>query len=344
MTTHYIILAINPGSTSLKLAVYENDREIAAGVVNRLEVAAIDEWLQSNHLAEARWSAVVGRGGLLPPLESGTYAINDAMLADLKAERRGRHASNMGAPLAHALAKRAGCPAFIVDPVSVDELIPEARVSGLAGIERESLSHALNAKAVARRYAQECGRAYHQLRLIVAHLGSGISVSAHRNGRMIDVNNPREEGPFSAERSGSLPTLAILRKAIDEGWTFADAERRLFREGGIHSYFSTRDVASILEKERAGDKQAQLVLDAMLHQIVKEVGAMAGVLHGDVDAVLVTGGMARAPRLTDVLQRQLRWIAPVHVYAGEDELRALAEGALRVLTGAEAAREYLERQ
>lgn len=344
MTPHHLILAINPGSTSLKLAAYENERLLAAGAVARLDVAAIDEWLQQNDLAEARWSAVVGRGGLLPPLESGTYAVNDAMLADLAAARRGEHASNLGAPLAGAIASRTGCPAFIVDPVSVDELIPEARLSGLAGVERESLSHALNAKAVAKRYAQESGRVYQQLRLIVAHLGSGISVSAHRNGRMIDVNNPREEGPFSAERSGSLPTLALVREAIAEGWTFADAERRLFRAGGIYSYFGTRDVASVLEREQGGDRQAQLVIDAMLHQIVKEVGAMAGVLHGDVDAVLITGGMARAARLTGVLQRQLRWIAPVHVYAGEDELRALVEGALRVLTGAEVAREYLKRE
>lgn len=333
------ILAINPGSTTIKLALFRNDAQLASGTVPHGTVTqeAIQAWLDDNGHGVQRLDAVVGRGGLLPPLQSGTYAVNQAMLDDLHAARRGQHASNMGGIIAHAIAARAGCPAFIVDPVSVDELIPEARISGFAGIERESLSHALNSKAVAKRYARECGRPYEQLNLVVAHLGSGISVSAHLHGRMIDVNNSREEGPFSAERCGSVPVLALVCKAIREKWTEQQAERKLFCEGGVFSYLGTHDVANILDRD---DEETRLVLRAMLHQIIKEVGAMAAVLDGQVDAVLITGGMAHAGVIAQELERRLRWIAPVRVYPGEDELRALAEGALRVLRGAEAARSY----
>lgn len=344
------ILVINPGARSTKAAVYEcaaealrvdlihTDADLAAytgePVLQQLplRVAALDRWLSAHARNGSEWSAVVARGGLLPPLESGAYRVTDAMLADLRAASRGEHAANLGAFLAREFAMRAACPALVADPVSVDELADVARVSGLAGLERESLSHALNAKAVARRHAAAQGRRYEELRLIVAHLGSGISVSAHVNGRMVDVNNSREEGPFSADRCGGLPVLALLNRAISEGWSAGDAERHVFREGGVYSYLGTRDLAVVVERA-ATENEVRRILDAMIYQIKKEVGALAAVLDGHVDAVLLTGGMANAAAIAGPLAQQLSWIAPVSVYPGEDELRSLAEAAQRVLRG-----------
>jgi butyrate kinase len=352
------VLAVNPGSTSTKVAVYDGtkviveaavghgDGELAAyrnrAILDQLEmrVEAVLGALGAAGVEPVSLAAVVGRGGLLRPLASGTYRVSDAMLADLRAARRGEHASNLGAFLATRLAEPAGCPAFIVDPVSVDEWDDVARLSGLDGLDRECLSHALNTKAVAKRFAGEVGRAYDDLRLVVVHLGSGISVSAHRQGRMVDVTNSREEGPFSAERAGTVPTVRLMERVLHDQLSFDDAERLLFREGGIHSYLGTRDLREVERRMDAGDRRARLVFDAMLYQVRKEAGAMAAVLDGQVDAVLVTGGMAKSDRVAGALSRHLAWIAPVHVHPGEDELRALAEGTLRVLRGEEPAREY----
>lgn len=347
------ILVINPGSASTKLAVFCDGALTQKVVLDHADaqlaltrhdpilaqinfrVAAIAAWLAEIGESETRWDAVAARGGLLKPLSSGTYEVNDEMLHDLREAARGEHASNLGAFLAHAIAKRVGCVAVIVDPVSVDELPEVARFSGLAGLDRVSLSHALNSKAVAKRYAAEIERAYADLRLLVVHLGSGISVSAHAEGRMIDVNNSRDEGPFSTERAGSVPVLTLVLRAIEEGWTSAEAERRLFREGGIFSYLGTRELTEVLRRIEAGGEQARIVLDAMLYQVRKEVGAMAAVLEGAVDAILLTGGMAHAAAVTEPLARSLEWIAPVFVFPGEDEMISLAEGAARVLSGAE---------
>lgn len=349
------VLVINPGSTSTKVAIFRDDVALVEASLKHsdadleasrgapildqlpLRTRAIEDWLSDCEHAHTKWSAVCARGGLLSAVESGTYAIDTLMLEELKLARRGEHASNLGAFLASYFAADADCPAFIVDPVSIDELDDVARVSGLAGLERVALSHALNTKAVAKRYAIELGVDYRKLRLIVAHLGSGVSVSAHRDGRMVDVNNSREEGPFSTERAGSLPTLALVQRAIEEEWTVEEAERRLFREGGIYSYLRTRDLTEILQST---DAYAQLILDAMIYQVCKEIGAMAAVLGGRVAAILLTGGMARAERVTSRIANAVDWIAPVQVYPGEDELRALAEGAQRVLRGDEVAKVY----
>ncbi|HSR41354.1 MAG TPA: butyrate kinase, partial [Longimicrobiales bacterium] len=234
----------------------------------------------------------------------------------------------------------AGCPAHVVDPVSVDEWDDVVRLSGLAGLDRECLSHALNTRAVARRHARAAGASYPELRLVVVHMGSGHSVSAHRDGRMVDVTNSREEGPFSTERAGTVPTVRLVERVLGRGLSFDDAERMLFRDGGIHSYLGTRDLREVEARIDQGDELASRVFDAMVYQLRQAVGAMAAVLDGDVDAVLITGGMARSERLVSTLTPHLMWIAPVHVYPGEEELRALAEGALRVLTGEENAREY----
>lgn len=353
-----LILSINPGSTSTKLAVYEagerrfeavvevrdeeldsfRDRPILDQLDSRL--ASILAVLSEHDVDPVELDATVGRGGLLRPLESGTYRVTDAMLAELRRAPRGEHASNLGAFLARRLAEPAGCPAFIVDPVSVDEWEDVARLSGLDGLDRACLSHALNTKAVAKRHAREVGRPYDELRLVIAHMGSGHSVSAHRDGRMVDVTNSREEGAFSTERAGTVPTVRLVERVLTKGLTLDEAERELFREGGIHSYLGTRDLREVERRIDAGDDRARLVHDAMLYQLRKEVGAMAAVLDGQVDAILLTGGMARSDRLVHSLSAHLEWIATVHVYPGEDELRSLAEGAVRALSGEETARGY----
>jgi len=282
--------------------------------------------------------AVVGRGGLLPALASGTYVVNQDMLEELRLARRGEHAANLGAFLAHGIARKAGVPAYVVDPVSVDEWPERARLSGSAELQRQCLSHALNSKAVAKRYARECGRPYESLRLIVAHLGSGISVSAHENGLMIDVTNSREEGAFSTERAGGVPAMQLVNLCFGGSYTQKQVEALLFREGGLCSYLGTKDLVEVERRVADGEAMAKTVFDAMVYQIAKEIGAMAAVLHGRVNAVLLTGGMARAQRLISLLTEYVSWIAPGKVYPGEDELQALTEGALRVLRHEEKSR------
>ncbi|MCG3118271.1 MAG: Butyrate kinase 2 [bacterium] len=353
------ILVINPGSTSTKLAQFTNavpiltetlrhsDEEMAvfakSPVLAQLDfrLEKILSTLRAHHVDLQNLAAVVGRGGLLKPLESGTYRVNDRMLDDLSRAERGEHASNLGAFSAQSLAEPVPCPAFIVDPVSVDEWPPVARLSGLAGMERECLSHALNTKAIAKRFAHEHSQPYNELRLIVAHLGSGISISAHENGKMIDVTNSREEGAFSTERAGSLPVMKLVELCFSGRFSRQELEAKIFREGGIYSYLGTKDLEEVLRRKLAHDEVAQLVFRAMIYQISKEIGAMAAVLSGQVDAILLTGGMVHAYEMVEALKKRINWIAPVFTYPGEDEMRALAEGGLRVLRGEETAREYL---
>jgi butyrate kinase len=355
----YQILVINPGSTSTKLAQFANeaarftetlrhrDEEMAtfahqpvlAQLDFRLEKILAN--LRAHDVDLQHLAAVVGRGGLLKPLASGTYHINDRMLDDLRRAERGEHASNLGAFIAHKLAAQAKCPAFIVDPVSVDEWPPVARLSGLASLDRECLSHALNTKAIAKRFAREHGQEYSNLRLVVAHLGSGNSISAHEHGKMIDVTNSREEGAFSTERTGSLPVMKLVELCFSGKLTRQEIETKIFREGGIFSYLGTKDLKEVLRRKQAEDKMARLVFTAMIYQISKEIGAMAAALSGMVDAILLTGGMVLAIEVEDALKKRVEWIAPVFCYPGEDEMQALAEGALRLLRGEEKAQDYL---
>ena len=343
------VLAINPGSTSTKIALYVNEcprflksiRHSGAEMneycgrpildqqefrLAHIEAAVAEAGHESKDL-----HAVVGRGGLLPPLASGTYVVNDRMLEELRLAKRGEHASNLGAFLAQSIAQKAHVQAYVVDPVSVDEWPECARLSGSALLERQCLSHALNSKAVAKRYARERGEAYETLRLIVAHLGSGISVSAHENGRMVDVTNSREEGAFSTERAGTVPVMQLVDLCFSGKYTPRQVEALLFREGGLHSYLGTKDLEEVERRVSSGDAMAKTVFDAMVYQIAKEIGAMASVLHGRVDALLLTGGMAHSERLVSDLSQYVSWIAAVCVYPGEDELQALTEGVLRVL-------------
>ncbi len=282
--------------------------------------------------------AVVARGGLLPALASGTYLVNDEMLDQLRLARRGEHAANLGALLANEIAQDINVPAYVVDPVSVDEWPEHARLSGSAQLERQCLSHALNAKAVAKRYARERGESYDSLRLIVAHLGSGISVSAHDNGLMVDVTNSREEGAFSTERAGGVPVMQLVNLCFSGKYTQKQVEALLFRDGGLYSYLGTKDLVEVEHRIATGETRAKIVFAAMVYQIAKEIGAMAAVLRGRVDAVLFTGGMAHSQSLVATLTEYVNWIAPIAVYPGEDELQALVEGALRVLRHEEESR------
>jgi butyrate kinase len=352
------VLAINPGSTSTKFALFLNEQPLFVGnlrhsdtemapfrdrsILDQQQFRAeqIEAALTEAGASIGELSAVVGRGGLLPPLASGTYEVNAGMLEELRLARRGEHASNLGAFLARSLADKAGVKAYIVDPVSVDEWPAIARLSGTALLQRQSLSHALNSKAVAKRYARERGQAYAALRLIVAHLGSGISVSAHQNGRMVDATNSREEGAFSTERAGGVPAMQLLDLCFSGKYTKKQIEGLLCRDGGLQSYLGTKDLLEVERRIDCGDAPAALVFDSMAYQIAKEIGAMAAPLCGKVDAILFTGGMAHSERLVAALSEYVKWIAPITIFAGEDELRALTEGVLRVLRGEEQARQF----
>jgi len=350
------ILVVNPGSTSTKFAVFVNSSALVTANLRHseadltaysgrpiLEQAGFRRELVEGELRRANIdlntiAAVAGRGGLLRPLSSGTYKVDQTMLDELHEAKRGEHASNLGAVIANELAAKIGVEAFIVDPVSVDEWPEYVRLSGSPLLQRECLSHALNTKAVAKRYAAEHKQKYEDLRLIVAHLGSGISVSAHAIGRMIDVTNSREEGAFSTERAGTVPCMKLVELCFSGKYTKREVETLLFREGGIQAYLGTKRIEEVEKRIDAGDHQAVLVYRAMLYQVAKEIGAMATTLEGRVDAILLTGGMTYSPRLTSSLAHFIQWIAPVTVYLGEDELQALAEGVLRVLTGVEEAK------
>ncbi len=347
----YRILAINPGSTSTKVAVFEDEREIlrkniphSAEQLKRFERIAdqkefrtsiVRQALEEAGISPSSLSAVVGRGGLLKPLKSGTYIVNKKMLQDLERAERGEHASNLGAMIAYEIAKEAGVEAYIVDPVSVDELPTIAKITGMAEIEKPVLSHALNTKAVAKRYSKEVTRPYEELRLIVVHLGSGNSVSAHENGRMVDVTNSMEEGSFGMDRAGGVPCMQLLKLAFSGKYEFKVLKKRLFGEGGVYSYLHTKDFREVEERARAGDSRAEAIAEAMAYQIAKDVGAMATVLSGKIDAILITGGIAHSQWFLNKLIPRIEFIAPVKLYPGEDELRALAEGVLRVLRGEE---------
>jgi butyrate kinase len=350
------ILVINPGATSTKIAVFDSETPLFRKILDHRgeDLAAFsrvcDQYeyrrdlicaaLEEEHVALSSLAAVVARGGLLKPVSGGAYAVDEGMLEDLRAASRGQHASNLGAVIAECIAKPLGIPALVVDPVSVDEMDPVARLSGLPELPRQSLSHALNSKAVARTVAAQLGKAYADANLIVAHLGSGVSVTPHRKGRMIDVNNAQEEGPFSPDRCGGLPVLSLIALCYSGTFTKDELIRRVMGSGGMYAYLGTRDLRNAEELADSGDARASLVLNAMAYQVSKEIGAMAAVLSGAVDSIVLTGGMAQSERLVKAITERVSFIAPVVVVPGEGELEALAQGALRVLRGEEPARDY----
>lgn len=343
------ILAINPGSTSTKIGLFADETcllketlrhspsEIAPGLDRedqaRFRRKALTGFLEERALPPENLDAVVVRGGLLKPLASGTYLVDDRVCEDLVSARYGWHASNLGAIIALPMTREYNIPLYTVDPVTVDEFHELARYSGLKGINRLSMSHALNMKAVARRAAADMGRRYEDINLVVAHLGSGISVSAHRRGKMIDVNNANEEGPFSMERTGTLPAPALARLCFEVGVSLESVLRLITSEGGIYSYLGTKDFAAVEEMVASGNEEARLVVEAMAYQVAKEIAAMAAALKGDLDRILITGGMANSKLFTGLVRERVSFIAPLALYPGEEELEALAAGALRVLRG-----------
>ncbi len=350
------ILVINPGSTSTKVSVFEDEREVLSERLDHpreeldrydrlmdqvdMRKEAVLKVLKDAGLSLETFSAIAARGGILPPLESGTYRVNEEMVNYLMNESPVEHASNLAAVIAYDLARPYGIPVFITDPVSVDEFVPEARLSGIPEIERKSLSHALNTKAVARRVSREqLGKDYGDVNLVVAHLGGGISVSAHRKGRMIDVNNANDEGPFSPERTGELPVGDLVRVAFSGKYTKKELNRRYVGRGGLVAYLGTNDLREALEMAKEDDR-AKLVIDAMAYQIAKEIGGMCAILKGDVDAIIITGGMAHNPEFVEKIKSYVYRFAPVFVVPGEFEMLALAQGALRVLRGEERAKEW----
>jgi butyrate kinase len=308
--------------------------------------------LRAAKLNLARLDAVVGRGGLLRPVPAGTYRINDRMLHDALHPAGREHASNLGAVLAHELAAQVGISAWIVDPVSVDEMEPLARISGLPEIERRSFSHALNLKAVARQAARDLGTPYERLNLIGVHLGGGITVSAHRRGSMIDVNQALDgTGPFSPERAGGLPVGDVVRmcygllpvdgdRSRGKRPRYAEVMRTIVGGGGLVAHLGTNDAREVERRIDAGETHARLIYEAMAYQIAHEIGGMAAVLKGEVDGIYLCGGLAYSDRLVDWIVERVAWIAPVRVYPGQFEMAALVHGVLRVLDGIEPAREY----
>lgn len=351
------ILAINPGSTSTKLSLYENKQEVATqtirhtaeelaqfeGIIDQKDFrkqVIIDFMKKEGYKAE-QLEAVVGRGGLLKPIPGGTYLVEKDMLKDLTEEKYNTHASNLGAILAHEIAALAGVEAYIVDPVVVDEMIELARVSGLKGIERRSVVHALNQKAVARKVLAEKGKEYEQSNVIVAHLGGGSSIAAHEKGKMIDVVNGLDgEGPFTPERTGGLPLYDFARMILDEKLDLDDIKKRLAGNGGIKSYLNEIDLRRVIKRIDQGEEDAELYLEAMTYQVAKAIGEMATVLKGNVDFIILTGGAAYGDFVVNHISERVNWIAPVEVMAGEMEMDALHEGVVRVLERKEEARHY----
>ncbi|MDR3589200.1 MAG: butyrate kinase [Negativicutes bacterium] len=353
----YRILAINPGSTSTKLAVFDDTAEIFsqslshsaeeigqfATVIEQMDYRfnTIMDFLAEKGLTPKNFAAVVGRGGLLKPLISGTYQVGSVMLEDLKSGRFGSHASNLGAILAQRIAGLAGCPSYIVDPVVVDELDPVARVSGRPEIKRKSQFHALNQKAVAKRYAAKLGRRYEDLNLIVAHLGGGISVGCHRLGQVVEVNNALDgEGPFSPERAGTVQAGQFAEFILSNRLSLEAVSKQLAGKGGLVAHLGTTDAREVEARIAAGDEEAQNIYQAMIYNIARYIAAAAVPVKGRVDQIILTGGIAYSQLLTDTIKEYVSFIAPVTVIPGENELQALAEGAYRVLSGEEQAKEY----
>ncbi|MDU2664562.1 MAG: butyrate kinase, partial [Clostridium perfringens] len=285
--------------------------------------------------------AVVGRGGMLKPIEGGTYEVNEAMVEDLKVGVQGPHASNLGGILSNEIAKEIGKRAFIVDPVVVDEMEEVARLSGVPELPRKSKFHALNQKAVAKRYAKEHNTSYEDVNLIVVHMGGGVSVGAHRKGRVIDVNNALDgDGPFSPERAGGVPSGELLEMCFSGKYSKEEVYKKLVGKGGFVAYANTNDARDLIKLSQEGDEKGSLIFNAFIYQIAKEIGSMAVVLDGEVDAIVLTGGIAYSDYVTNAINKKVKWIAPMVVYGGEDELLALAQGAIRVLDGVEEAKVY----
>lgn len=350
MEKAFKILTINPGSTSTKVAVFENDKELFSTtlrhsseeigryktILDQLDFRrdVILDAIKQSSIELTELDAVIGRGGLLKPIPSGTYEVNAKMIEDIKERPAGQHASNLGALLAAEIAKLAGVGAYIADPVVVDELQDVARLTGLPELERQSIFHALNQKAVARVYADKIGKPYEELNLVVAHMGGGISIGAHRKGLVVDVNNALDgEGPFSPERAGTMPALAFAKMCMSGEYTLAEIAKKINGKGGVVAHLNTNDMREVENRYNAGDQEAILVANAMAYGVGKFIGQMIAVLKGQVDAVILTGGIAYDRNVVGYIKDMIEPMAQVVVMPGENELEALAMNAQRVLEG-----------
>ncbi|MCE5205625.1 MAG: butyrate kinase [Porphyromonadaceae bacterium] len=358
MGTNTRILVINPGSTSTKIAIYQQEKVIFLKTIKHAPEELrrfgkiteqyeyrkniIYEELKNADVPAETIDAVIGRGGLVKPIASGVYRVNETMRKDLLDCKRGEHASNLGALIAYDIAKMLpSAEAFIADPVVVDELQPLARYSGHPLFERRSIFHALNQKAIARSHAKSIMKKYEDLNLIVVHLGGGITVGAHQKGKVIDVNQGLDgDGPFSPERSGSLPVGQLLKVAFSGLYSYEKMTEMIVGNGGMMAYLGTND-AYVAEREaKDGDEKCLHVMEAMAYQVAKEIGAMATVLKGVVDGILITGGIANSKWFCNMIIERVYRIAPVYVYPGQDEMGALAENALLALNGEIEIKEY----
>lgn len=351
------ILAINPGSTSTKIAVYD-DKELVFKETVEHSTEELDQYeqiqdqfdmrkdsilacLNDRGIKPSELSATVGRGGILPPVQSGAYEVNQVMIDRLKNNPIVPHASNLGALIAHAIAQPMGLPSYIYDSVAVDEMDEIARISGMPEIKRISLSHALNSRAMAHKVAEKYGKTYKDMNFVVAHLGGGISLTAHRKGKMVDLVSD-DEGPFSPERAGRVPCKKLIDLCYSGEYDKRTMHKKLRGKGGFAAYFDSNDAKEIEDRANAGDAKAQLHYDALSYQVAKAIGELSTVLEGDIDAIIITGGIAYSKRTTDYIIKKVGFIAPVEVMPGEAELESLAYGVLRVLNGEELPREYVE--
>jgi butyrate kinase len=352
------ILAVNPGSTSTKIAVYQNTDQLFLKNIHHspedlapfpkisdqfdLRKDIILQQLKDADIQINDLQAVVGRGGLLKPIPSGIYEVNDVMIADLKNSQFGEHASNLGGLIAHDLVNSMpNAHAYIVDPIVVDELDDIARITGHPLFKRISIFHALNQKAVAREYAQSIHRKYEDLNLIVVHLGGGITIGAHQKGRVIDVNQGLDgEGPFTPERTGTLPVMDLVRLCFSGKYSQKEIQRMIKGEGGLVAYLGTNNAYEVEKMVEGGNAEAELIYHAMAYQTAKYVGEMYTVLNCDVDAILITGGIAYDKGFVEWIRERIYKLAPIHVYPGEDEMRALAINGFMVIRGELTAKVY----
>lgn len=351
------ILVINPGSTSTKVALYESDKKIFSKTIDHsvealapyervqdqfeMRKGVILEWLKENGVKIEELSAVVGRGGMVPRVESGAYLVNKTMVNRLKNNPVVEHASNLGALVAYEIAESIGISAYIYDSVRVDELKSIARISGMKEIPRTSTSHALNSRAMALKLAKKLGKSYSELNLIVAHLGGGISLSVHEKGRMVDIMSD-DEGPFSPERSGRVPCKALIDCCYSGEFDQKTMHQKLRGKGGLKAYLNTADAREVEKMIGDGNQEAAEIYEAMAYQVAKGIGEMATVVEGNVDAIIMTGGIAHSSMLTEWIRKRVAFIAPVEIMPGENEMEALALGTLRVLLGEEQAKHYEE--
>ncbi len=351
------ILILNPGSTSTKIGVFHNERCIFEVTLrhNAEELqrfhSIIDQYgFRKRHILESlheqginisKFDAVCARGGLLRPIEGGTYEVNDVMIEDLKSGYAGQHASNLGGIIAREIADGLNIPSYIVDPVVVDEMSALAKISGMPEIERKSIFHALNQKAVARQAAASLGKRYENMKMIVTHMGGGITVGVHDRGKVADVNNGLHgEGPFSPERAGTVPAGDLVDLCFSGKYTREDIMKKLVGTGGLLGYLDTTDAVRVENMIQSGDEKARLIYDAMAYQVAKEIGAASAVLKGEVEVIVLTGGLAYGKSFVSSIRSYIDWISDVLVYPGENELQSLAQGALRVLLGEEQSKRY----